>query len=63
MKKTIPIITLIIATVTLVAFNDPGGHTFKNAGGAVAGYWRPAGGSLTCTVCHFPDRLQHPSAG
>ncbi len=53
MKKTIPIMTLLMTTVALVAFNDPGGHTFKNAGGAVAGYCGdPAGGSLTCTVCH-----------
>ena len=53
MKKTIPIITLLIATVALVAFDDTGGNAHKNAGGAVAGYCGdPAGGSLNCTVCH-----------
>ena len=53
MNKTIPILGLVIATVALMAFNNPGAHMHKNAGGAVAGYsGDPAGGSLTCTACH-----------
>ncbi|HQV53393.1 MAG: T9SS type A sorting domain-containing protein [Flavobacteriales bacterium] len=53
MKKTIPIITLCIVTVALMAFNDPSSVVHKNAGGAIAGYCGdPAGGSLTCTACH-----------
>ncbi len=53
MKKTLPITTLFIATVALMAFDYPGGHMQKNAGGAIAGYCGdPAGGSLTCTFCH-----------
>jgi hypothetical protein len=53
MNKTLPIIGLCIATVALMAFNDPSAIAHKNAGGAVAGYsGDPAGGSLTCIVCH-----------
>lgn len=53
MKKSIPIITLCIVTVALMAFNDPSAAVHKNAGGAIAGYCGdPAGGSLTCTSCH-----------